>query len=341
MTALADDTQVAPVGHGHDAGQRIASGVGLTLLSAACFGISGTLARGLLDSGWTPGAATLVRVTLAALVVAPIGGVALRGRWSALRANLGMVVVFGVVAVAGSQLCYFSAVEHMQVGSALLIEYTSPAVVVAWMWLRHDQRPGRLTLAGTGLAALGLVCVLDLLGGVGVSPVGVAWAMAGMVGVATYFVICGDDRSGIPPIALAGVGLAIGAATLWLGAAVGLLPLEFSADPAVYSGFEVPFWLPAGALGLVSGALAYSAGIAGARRLGSRLAAFVSLTEVLAAIVAAWLVVGETPRPVQLLGGLFVVLGVVVVRLGETGSRAAQAAESPTAEQVALLVPDA
>jgi drug/metabolite transporter (DMT)-like permease len=338
MTALADDTQVAPVGH--DARPRVALGVGLTLLSAVCFGMSGAMARGLLDTGWTPGAATLVRVTLAALVVAPIGVGALRGHWSALRANLPMVVLFGIVAVAGSQLCYFSAVEHMQVGPALLIEYTSPAVVVGWMWLRRGQRPSRLTLAGTGFAALGLVCVLDVLGGVGVSPIGVAWALAGMVGVATYFVICGDDRTGIPPMALAGVGLVIGAAALWLVAAVGLLPLEFSADPAVYSGHEVPFWLPAGALGLVSGALAYSAGIAGARHLGSRLAAFVALTEVLAAIVAAWLVVGETPRPIQLLGGLFVVVGVVVVRLGETGSRAAQAAESPTAEQVALLAPD-
>lgn len=315
---------------------RLATGVGLVLFSAVCFGVSGTLAHGLLDTGWSPGAATLVRVTLAALVLAPVGAAALRGRWWLLRRNAGVVVLFGVLAVAGSQLCYFSAVQHMPVGTALLIEYTSPAAVVGWLWLRRGQRPGRLTLAGTGLAALGLVCVLDVLGGVGVSPVGVAWALAGMVGVATYFVIAADDRTGLPPIALAAAGLAVGAVALAVLAALRVLPVSFSTAPAVYSGHEVPFWLPAVALGLVSGALAYGTGIAGARHLGPRLGAFVALAEVLAAIVAAWLVLGETPRPVQLLGGAFVVLGVVVVRLGEPAADV-PAAGVPAEEVLDLL----
>ena len=68
--------------------------------------------------------------------------------------------------VAGAQFAYFSAVQRMDVGPALLIEYTAPAAVVVWLWLRHGERPGPLTVAGAGLAALGLVLVLDLLSGV-------------------------------------------------------------------------------------------------------------------------------------------------------------------------------
>ena len=37
----------------------------------------------------------------------------------------------------------------------------------------------------------------------------------------------------------------------------------------------------------------------------------------LAAVVFAWLLLGELPRPVQLAGGLLVLVGVVVVKLGE------------------------
>ncbi len=296
---------------------RLASGVSLALISAVSFGTSGTLVRGLLDTGWTPGAATLLRVSLAAIVVAPLGVLALRGRWSVLRRNLGLVAVYGVLAVAGAQFCYFSAVEYMQVGPALLIEYTSPAAVVLWMWLRHRERPGPVMLAGAGLAALGLTMVLDVIGGIGVNPAGVAWALAAMVGAATYFVLSADEGTGLPPLTLAGSGLVVGAVTLGLLGVVGVLPMSFSTAPAVYSGHRVPVWLPVLALGLVSAALAYTAGIAGARRLGSRLAAFVSLTEVLAAIVAAWLVLGEIPRAVQLVGGVLVVAGVVVVKLGE------------------------
>src|SRR5690348_13551421 len=136
MTTLTHDTPVVP------ARSRLASGLGFALLSAASFGMSGALARELLDAGWTPGAIVLVRVGIAALVVVPFGLVSLRGRWRLLRRNAGLVLVYGVLAVAGAQFCYFSAVQHMQVGPALLIEYTAPATVVVWLWLRHGQRPG-------------------------------------------------------------------------------------------------------------------------------------------------------------------------------------------------------
>ena len=35
------------------------------------------------------------------------------------------------------------------------------------------------------------------------------------------------------------------------------------------------------------------------------------------ALVFAWLLLGELPRPIQLAGGLLVLAGVVVVKLGE------------------------
>ena len=129
-----------------------------------------------------------------------------------LRRNAGLILVYGAVAVAGAQFCYFSAVQHMQVGPALLIEYTAPAAVVVWMWLRHGQRPGPVTLVGAGLAALGLVLVLDLLSGADLSLAGVLWALAAMVGAATYFVISADEDNGLPPMALAAGGLVVGGA---------------------------------------------------------------------------------------------------------------------------------
>ena len=46
----------------------------------------------------------------------------------------------------------------MQVGPALLIEYTAPAAVVVWLWLRHGQRPGPVTLAGAGARGVSAWC---------------------------------------------------------------------------------------------------------------------------------------------------------------------------------------
>ncbi|WP_460447708.1 EamA family transporter [Angustibacter aerolatus] len=314
MTTMADDVQRGAAARD---GSRTAAGFGLAVLSAASFGMSGSLASRLIETGWTPGAVVLARLGLAALVVAPVSAVALRGRWNLLRRNGFVIALYGLLAVAGAQFCYFSAVTRMQVGPALLIEYTAPAAVVVWLWARHGQRPRPLTLAGAALAALGLVLVLDLLSGVDLDPAGVLWALGAMVGAAVYFIVSADEDTGLPPVALVGAGLVVGTLALGLLGLVGLLPMRAATTSVEYAGADVAWWVPLLVLGLVTAALAYVVGVAAGRRLGSRMASFVALLEVAAGVLFAWLLLAQLPRAVQLLGGALVLGGVVLVKLGE------------------------
>jgi drug/metabolite transporter (DMT)-like permease len=297
-------------------GRARAAGLWFAVLSAASFGLSGSLASGLMAAGWSAGGAVVVRVGVAALVLLPPAWAALGGRWSLLRASLPVVVGYGAVAVAGAQFAYFSAVRHMDVGVALLIEYTAPVAVVAWMWLRHGHRAGRLTLGGAALAAVGLVLVLDLLSGADLSAVGVIWALVAMVGAATYFIISARE-SDLPPLVLAAAGLWLATLVLLLAGVTGAVPLRASTSPVAYGDRVVPFWLPLLVLGVVTAAVAYVSGIAASRRLGPRLASFVGLLEVLAGLVFAWLLLGQLPSWVQFAGGVLVLAGVVVVKAGE------------------------
>jgi drug/metabolite transporter (DMT)-like permease len=312
MAAMIHDRPVAGVS---PAGTM--SGLGFALASALSFGLSGALARGLLDTGWSPGAVTMIRIGLAAVLVAPFGLAALRGRWHLLGRSAGTILGYGTFGVAGAQFCYFSAVQYMQVAPALLIEFTAPVAVVVWLWLRHHQRPSRVTLLGIALAVLGLVLVVDLVSGTQVSVAGVLWALGAMVGCSVYFLLSADDGRGLPPLTLAAGGLVVGAALLALLAAVSLLPMAVADVPTTYNGVETAWWIPLGLLGLITAAMAYSLGIAAIRRLGSRVASFVGLTEVLAALGWAWLLLAELPSTVQLLGGLLIVFSVVAVKLGE------------------------
>jgi drug/metabolite transporter (DMT)-like permease len=225
--------------------------------------------------------------------------------------------VYGVLAVAGAQFCYFSAVATMDVAPALLIEYTAPAAVVAWLWLRRGQRPHKLTVAGAAVAAAGLVLVLDLVSGAHLAWAGVAWALGAMVGCTAYFLISADTDSGLPPLALAGLGLTVGTLSLGLFAVTGLLPMRAATTPIAYAPATVSWWVPLLLLGLVTAALAYATGIAASRRLGSRVASFVALLEVVAAFVFAWLLVDQLPGPLQVVGALLVIGGVVAVKLGD------------------------
>jgi drug/metabolite transporter (DMT)-like permease len=295
----------------------LASGLGVALFSSAVFGLSGSFAKALLETGWTPGAAVTARLTGAALILAVPAVPALRGRWHQLRNNWVTVLLFGLIGVAACQLFYFNAVARLSVGVALLLEYLAPVIIVLWLWAGSRKRPSPLTIAGTLLSLGGLVLVLDLTGAVQIDLIGVLWGIAAAVCLAIYFFITAKENDTLPPIVLASGGLMVGAVVMWLAAATGLLPMAFSAADTRLGPWMTPWWVALGGLVVLATVLAYVAGIVAARALGSKVASFVSLTEVLFAVIWAWLLLGELPGTVQLLGGVLIVGGVVLVRLDE------------------------
>lgn len=294
-----------------------ALGLLVALFSAATFGSSGTFGAALLETGWTPGALVTARITGAALVMAVPAAIAMRGHWHLVRRNIPRLLAYGVFAVAGCQFAYFMAVDHLSVGVALLLEYLAPVLIVGWVWARHGRRPSRLTAAGVGAAVLGLVLVLDVASGARLDVAGVLWGLLAAVGLVVFFLVAADEEEALPPISFAGGGLAVGALGLLAVAALGWLPMAASTDPVDLAGWSAPWWVAVVELAIVAGAVAYASGIAAARLLGGTIASFVGLSEVLFAIVFAWLVVGQAMSPVQVLGGLAVLAGVVMVKLGE------------------------
>src|SRR4051812_1128934 len=291
-------------------GRRVGLGFGLALGSAAAFGTSGTFGTVLIDAGWSPSAVVLMRVVLASLILAVPAVVALRGRWADLRRSTPTVLIYGTFAVAGAQICYFQAIQRLSVGVALLLEYMGVIIVVGWMWLRHGQRPRRLTVGGSALAVIGLALVLDLFGGVRLDPIGILWGLGAAFGLAAYFVMSSKADDAMPPVAMAASGLAVGAVMLAVLGVTGVMPLVATFGSVTMGGMTMSWLIPMLGLSVIAAAFAYVIGIFAARMLGATLASFVGLTEVIFAVLFAWLFVDELPRPIQLVGGALIVAGV-------------------------------
>ncbi|MFI1912655.1 EamA family transporter [Nocardia sp. NPDC020380] len=299
--------------------QRVRSGVVCAVVSASSFAASGPLARGVLDAGWSSAAVVSVRVLVGAVALAPIAVRQLRGYWRMLRRNASLISAYGLIAVAGTQLAYFNAVARMNVGVALLIQFASPIAVVAWLWLRHRQRPGVATLVGGTIGLAGLVLVIDPHPGLATSWSGIAWALLSMAGGAAYFLLSARAGGTLPGTVPAAGGLLVGGLILLVAGAIGVVPLHATTGPVVFQNFTTSWWVPVLVLGTVTAALAYVSGIAATRLIGSRLASFTALLEVPAALAFIWVLLGEAPRVIQLLGGALILAGVVVVRRGENG----------------------
>lgn len=309
---------------------RANTGLLLALVSGAAFGTSGAFAASLIAVGWTPGAAVLARVAIAAVVLTPFGVIALhRHRHPVTSRAVVSVLVYGLVAVAGAQLCYFNAVHHLSVAVALLLEYFGILLVVGWQWARHGHRPARPTLLGGAVAVTGLILVLDLFRSPHLDVTGVLWGLGAAVGLAVYFVISSGTDDALPAVTVAWVGLAVGATAMSVAAAVGALRLHAVSHDVTLMHSHVSWLVPVGGMSLIAAVVAYATGITAARLLGAKLASFVGLTEVLFAVLFAWWLVGQRLDVVQGLGGVLVVGGIALVRWDELGDRAARTVGPP------------
>jgi drug/metabolite transporter (DMT)-like permease len=288
----------------------------LALVSASSFGLSGSLARSLLDLGWSPTAVVATRVGGAFLILLLPSLLLLRRIGLPTGRQSARMLAYGVVAIALAQLCYFSAVQYLSVGVALLLEYLAPVILIAWHWARTQRRPAWPVLAGAGLSIVGLAFVLDLRTGLTLNPVGVIWGLGAALCLSAYFLLSEDKGPDAPihPLLLTTGGTGIGAVIVLAASAAGILPLAAQTGVTVLADRAVGWWLPALLLILISAVLAYPSGIVAVRRLGSSLASFVSLTEVIFAVVIAFVLLGQRPGLMQLLGGVLILVGIALVQ---------------------------
>ncbi|MDH6197772.1 drug/metabolite transporter (DMT)-like permease [Mycobacterium frederiksbergense] len=307
-------------------------GLLFALSSALTFGSSGPFAKALMESGWSPTAAVTARLAGGALMLAVFASVVRPGWIREVLGHAKTVIGYGLIPIAGAQLCYYNAVAHLSVGVALLLEYTAPILVVGWVWATTRHRPSAMTFGGVALAIAGIILVLDVLNGAEINLAGVSWGLAAAVCAACYFMMSNQasvDGDGLNPISLATGGLIVGAVAVALLGVTGVMPLAFSTNPVTIAGHITSWLVPVIALGLIPTALAYTLGILGIARLKPRFASLVGLSEVLFAVLIAWIMLGEAMSVSQAIGGVVVLAGLALARQGDRSEQHAQQVVEP------------
>ncbi|MDR3663699.1 MAG: EamA family transporter [Mycobacterium sp.] len=314
-----------PASNGPQPESHFRTGMMFAIASAVTFGLSGALGKSLIEAGWSPTAAVVARLTGGALVMAVVATILRRGWLREALSHARTVIAYGVIPIAGAQLCYFNAVTYLPVGVALLLEYAAPLLVVGWLWTTSRRRPSNLTLAGVAFAIAGITLVLGLIGpgdgpGGQISLAGIGWGVGSAVCAACYFVMsdkASADGTGLHSVTLAAGGLVVGAGTVGLLGLSGVMPLVFTARDTTLAGTATSWLVPVIALAVIPTAMAYTFGIMGIARLQPRFASLVGLSEVMFAVLSAWALLGEAITSTQLLGGAVVLAGLALARQGD------------------------
>ena len=242
-----------------------------------------------------------------------LGGLALCGlaRWLEgplvrPRGTDAWLIAAAAAAVLINQAGFAGSLALTNADDVAMISGTAPLLVVGWLVWRGRERFGAKVWSGLGLGLIGLVLVVGAAEGTWSSWVVVPVALANPLGWAVYLLLLPGLLGRYRPLTLA--------ALVTAGAAVMLVP--FGAVEALNRHPDVTGrWL---------GLLAYSALAAvalttwlllpGVRRLGAARATVYSYLQPFLTVVAAGLLIGEPILPLQLLGGLIMLVGVAMGR---------------------------
>ncbi|MEW5909414.1 MAG: EamA family transporter [Thermodesulfobacteriota bacterium] len=126
-------------------------GYGYVIIAALLWGISGSSAKFLFNSGVSPFQLVQLRLTLAAGILLLI---LIFIRPALLKIPLKDVlyfVVFGTVGMAGVQFTYLYTISKINVAAAILLQYMAPFFIILYSFLFQGEKP---TVA-TGMALLG------------------------------------------------------------------------------------------------------------------------------------------------------------------------------------------
>ena len=270
-------------------------GIALALTSAASFGVMPVLTKVVYDDGADPVGVLAVRFALAAVVLQVLARARREPRPPGR--TLALLVGLGGIGYVGQALCYFFALERISAGLTALLLYVYPALVVVLGAVVLRDRPRPLAVGCVVVATLGTALTIGPVAGGQVS--GVLLGLAAALVYAVYILVS-SRVSGVGPFATSAWVLTSSAVVMGvLAAALGLrLPSSGAA------------WLALVGIALVGTVLAVTTFFAALALLGPSDTAVVSTVEPVVSIAVAGLVLGERLEPLQLAGGVVVLLAV-------------------------------
>jgi drug/metabolite transporter (DMT)-like permease len=298
-----------------DAARTKSVGLGFAVFSAIAFGGSGPFAKALIGAGFSPEQAAWVRIVGSAALLIPLvlvfrGSAGLR----TARASWPQLALFGLTGIAGCQTLFFIAASRLPVGVAILLEFSGPVLVVAWLKFGRKVPVPRSAALGVAIALAGLACVVEIWSGMQLDLIGLLAGLGAAACQATYFILI-DKLAGVAdPLVMTAAGSVVGAVVLTAVAAPWGIPWQALTDTIAIGQRSAPGWTFAAWLIVISTVVAYLAGAAAVQRLSAAIGGAVAYVEVVAASLFAWILLDETLTMTQVIGGTIVLIGAFVAQ---------------------------
>ena len=290
-------------------------GVVMYLIAGFLFAANGVLAKSAMEVGLSP--LRLTELRNAGSMVLLVAIVALfRPRGFRLRAReLPFLVAYGVIAFTLVQFLFFFTISRLPVGIGTLLAFLAPIVVALYVKFVRRQSVRNRIWTAIGLTLLGLALVAQIRQGGTLDPLGVVAGLVLAFALALYWILGESGQSHRDALSLTMWGFVFSTAAWSIIAPWPSYPFEVltrTAAPMFPGAPGLPVWLIM-AFGVAFGTVTPFLLVLGSlRRLGAARAGIIGTTEPVWAAILAMAFLGEMLTPLQGIGGLIVVVGIIV-----------------------------
>jgi len=286
--------------------RHAARGYVLATAGAAMWALNGNMARYLLDDGVSALRLSQLRsfgswvVLVCALLV---------WRRDLLRVDRGELPALAFLGVAGLALVhatYFVAIERLQIGVALTIQYLAPLLLLVWLRAVHGRRIAANLWGAVALSAAGCFLVVRAYDAGGLDGLGVLAAFAAAIAFAVYMVA--SERAGHRHEPVTTLVYGFGFASLFWAIVTPWWTFPLSDLESVRNAL-----LAAGVV-VIGTLLPFLCMVAALRHIPAPRAGVVATLEPVLAAVFAWVLHDEALAAVQVAGGAAVLAAVAWVQ---------------------------
>ncbi len=312
-------TEVPPPGRiGRGRHPHRTLGFALAIGGALFFAVNGSVSKITLEAGVDSLSLVLLRSAGAAICLLTLVVVADWRRLRLRRAELPLLLVYGLVGIAMVQWLYFVAIARLPVGVALLLEFTGPVLVALWARFVQKQQLGRALWLALALALGGLAMVAEVWNGLSFDAVGVLAGFGAALSLATYYIAGKHALVSRDTVSLAFWAFAVSTVfwsivkpwwTVPWEALQATVPLPGALDGLTVTGWGLVAWV------VLLGTVAPFLMVIGAlRQLPAPEAGVAGMVEPVLAGAVAWVWLDETLTAIQVTGSLVVIAGIAVAQ---------------------------
>ena len=163
-------------------------GVLLVLVGAVFWAVSGVLAEFLFRSNYAVEWVSLYRLLCAGIILTALG---FKSWKIQLFGDLRQVIslfFFALIGLLLTQFSYFKAIDYLDAGTATMIQYSAPIMIMLWVCLARKIAPKGKEILALVLVSVGIFLLASGgdISGLSLNSWGVFWGIIGAVGVAWY-----------------------------------------------------------------------------------------------------------------------------------------------------------